>query len=202
MKVYLSRWQTEFLPQDMAVDVKLKNGQYVRVAERHAIEYKGVHDLTFNFPEQEAVAFRVAGNANRNENSANFRLLELEAYYWPGMPAEKYTGTEKDRNTLYNITEDKLREPAKETKPGTDKKDDGKKPAKPASSGSTGTIQPPTTPASGGDTQAGSGVRTLLTVLLIAAGAVTAVFLAGDAWLLEKLGKSTRTHRVSIGKEN
>ena len=202
VKVYLSRWQTEFLPQDMAVDVKLKNGQYVRVAERHAIEYKGVHDLTFNFPEQEAVAFRVAGNANRNESSANFRLLELEAYYWPGMPAEKYTGTEKDRNTLYNITEDKLREPAKETKPGTDKKDDGKKPAKPASSGSTGTIQPPTTPASGGDTQAGSGVRTLLTVLLIAAGAVTAVFLAGDAWLLAKLGKSTRTHRVSIGKEN
>ena len=202
VKVYLSRWQTEFLPQDMAVDVKLKNGQYVRVAERHAMDYKGVHDLTFNFPEQEAVAFRVAGNANRNESSANFRLLELEAYYWPGMPAEKYTGTAKDRNALYNITEDKLREPVKETKPGTDKKDDSKKPAKPASSGSTDTIQPPTTPASNGDTQAGSGVRTLLTVLLIAAGAVTAVFLAGDAWLLAKLGKSTRTHRVSIGKGN
>lgn len=108
VKVYLSRWETSFLPLDIAVDVKLENGEYVRVAEMHNIDYAGKQNLTFAFPEQTAVAFRVIGNANRNEISSNFRLIELEAYYWPGMPVSKYTGTAQDANPLYNINIDDL----------------------------------------------------------------------------------------------
>lgn len=108
VKLCLSQWEKEFLPLDIAIDAKLENGNFVRVAEMHNIDYSGKQELVFYFPEQKAVSFRVVGNANRNEKSFNFRLVEIEAFYWPGLPTEKYTGTTKDANPLYNINNEDL----------------------------------------------------------------------------------------------
>lgn len=104
VKLCLTHWEKEFLPLDIAIDAKLANGTYVRVAEMHNIDYSGKQELVFYFPEKKAVAFRVVGNANRNAKSFNFRLIEIEAFYWPGLPKEKYTGINKDVNPLYNIS--------------------------------------------------------------------------------------------------
>lgn len=104
----LSRWETANLPKDVALEVKLEDGTYVRVAEMHDIDYKGIRALTFYFAEQTAVAFRIIGNASRNTSSGNFRLLELEAFYYPGLPESKYTGVQEDENPLYNIKAEDL----------------------------------------------------------------------------------------------
>ena len=103
VEVTLSRWEIENLPKDVALEVKLEDGTYVRVAELHDIVYQGIRALTFYFAEQKAVAFRFIGNASRNASSGNFRLLELEAFYYPGLPESKYTGVNEDENPLYNI---------------------------------------------------------------------------------------------------
>gem|GEM_PF-5728716 len=103
--VCLSQWEKKFLPLDMAVEVKLPTGEYVLVAVMHNIDYTGRQKLIFDFPEQTGVAFRVIGNANRNKSSDNFRLIELQAYYWPGMPEANFTGTNKDPNSLYNFND-------------------------------------------------------------------------------------------------
>ncbi len=127
VKLCLSQWEKEFLPLDIAIDAKLANGTYVRVAEMHDIDYSGKQELVFYFPEQKAVAFRVVGNANRNAKSFNFRLVEIEAYYWPGMPTEKYTGTVKDSNPIYNISNEDLIVPEKDKT--NNNKDNNKKPS-------------------------------------------------------------------------
>ena len=71
----------------------------------HNIDYNGKEVLTFSFEEIEAVAFRVTGNCARNEGSENFRLMELEAYYYPDMPSELITGTKKYENESLIIDE-------------------------------------------------------------------------------------------------
>ena len=105
VKVLTSGWERANLPLDIAVDVKYTNGIWKRVAEMHNLKYEGVKTLTFHFEAEENVAaIRVSGNKTRN-NSTNFRLCEIEAYYDSTLTSESYTGTQKDTNNSYNIPE-------------------------------------------------------------------------------------------------
>ncbi len=180
VKVYLSRWETNFLPLDMAVEVKLENGEYVRVAEMHNIDYSGKQNLTFAFPEQTAVAFRVIGNANRNEISSNFRLIELEAYYWPGMPASKYTGTAQDANPLYNINIENLT-----VESGTDSTN---KPAKKPNTSISGVAFDKSMVANTNVQEAEAEFKLepyhYIILFVIAAGFVVVTFIAGSVFVL------------------
>ena len=105
-------------PQDIAVDVKLKDGTWVRVAERHDINYAesdgdmslewvgspaNAYYLSMDFESVECVAFRVSANGQRtadeNGHRGNFRLVEIEAY----ASGNGITGVTQDEKEAYNI---------------------------------------------------------------------------------------------------
>lgn len=184
VKVCLSQWEKHFLPLDMAVEVKLADGKYVRVAEMHNIEYSGKQELIFDFPEQTGVSFRVIGNAKRNQVSYNFRIIELQAYYWPGMPAANFTGTEKDPNSLYNIDDaDLVVKPKTKTKKVKDKN------TKKTTKNATGYMLPDhigtTKPAaSSGDASEDSNIDAYLILFVVAAGSLVFAFAGGTIFLL------------------
>ncbi len=94
-------------PQDIAVDVKLANGTWKRVAEMHNIpafvagsaEY---YNKEFKFEAVETQIIRISANKKRN-NSANWSVCELEAFWDGNITPDQYTGTAKDANADYNI---------------------------------------------------------------------------------------------------
>ena len=180
--VCLSQWEKKFLPLDMAVEVKMATGEYVRVAEMHNIDYAGKQKLIFDFPEQVGVSFRVIGNANRNQVSNNFRIIELQAYYWPGMPAKNFTGIEKDPNSLYNINDADLIA-APKTKKNKDK-NKGKKPNSNKISGYTLPVNMATsTPAASSERSDNINVNQW-TILFVVAAAFLAFTFAGETVFL------------------
>ncbi len=92
--LYLSQYEPEKLPLDIAVYAKA-DGEWIRVAEKHGIDYTGAKTLEFNFGEIEATAIKVKATNTTNTASTNFRLVEIEAYYNPFL-------TEADYNTASN----------------------------------------------------------------------------------------------------
>lgn len=120
IKLYLSTEETKIRPRDIAVDVRLSDGSWVRTAARYDIDY--VYDnitvakdgvvlnsrLEFTFPAIECTAFRVTSNRQRTRvaNNAltavyNWRLTEIEAYYDTSIT--DYTGIGDPDNTAYVI---------------------------------------------------------------------------------------------------
>lgn len=104
--LYLSQYEPNQLPRDIAVDV-LANDGWIRVAEKHNLEYGVNGDGTlssadqkqsFTFKPQKAYAVRLTVSKNRN-NSNNFRTVELECYN--DTSVTKYTGIEKTDNPSY-----------------------------------------------------------------------------------------------------
>lgn len=119
-KLYLNNQETSMRPRDIAVDVRLSDGSWVRTAARYDIDYG--HDnitvakdgvvldsrLEFTFPAIECTAFRVTSNRQRTRvvNNAltstyNWRLTEIEAYYDTSIT--DYTGIGDPDNTAYVI---------------------------------------------------------------------------------------------------
>lgn len=102
-------------PRDIAIDIKASDDKWVRVAERHNINYEtqliisgtSVKALDFNFAAIDgAKAIRVTANRNRNyADATNFALMQLEAYMDEALTSTDYTGTTKDANDSYNIPE-------------------------------------------------------------------------------------------------
>ena len=196
VKLCLTHWEKEFLPLDIAIDAKLENGNYVRVAEMHNIDYSGKQELVFYFQEQKAVSFRVVGNAYRNEKSYNFRLIEIEAFYWPGLPTEKYTGTSKDANELYNIN-DKDLIPSEKDKNNTN--NTNKKPI--TSTGvslGTDSIQNNTTNE---ESKFEMSSMEYLILFVVAAGFVLLAFMGGSSFVLvfinRKLKQTNKTQSIN-----
>ena len=116
VRLYFSQYEPKQRPKDIAIDVRLKNGVYVRVAEMHNIDYNitsstaSVNTLDFKFENTNAVAVRISGNRQRtrdenNEPSAsyNFRLVEVEGYLNSTIVEEDFTGIQKDTEEKYNI---------------------------------------------------------------------------------------------------
>lgn len=119
VKLYLSTQETYMRPRDIAVDVRLSDGSWMRMAARYDIDY--VHDnitnakdgvvtdsrLEFNFPAVECTALRLTSNRQRtrdiNSSSStyNWRLTEIEAYYTAGL--SDYTGIGDPDKTAYSI---------------------------------------------------------------------------------------------------
>ena len=85
--LYLSQYEKEKLPVDLSVYV-LVGDTWTRVAERHNVGYTDITNLSFNFNEVTATAFRVKATNLTNSNSTNFRLVEVGAYYDPNMTEE------------------------------------------------------------------------------------------------------------------
>ena len=117
VRLYMYYAGSDGAAKDIAVDVKLSNGTWVRVAEKHDITYKGTHEggdltltyvgsspamyLAMNFETIDCVAFRVSAKNNR-DGVGSFRLVEIEAYTtYPS--SQSVTGTVKDTNDAYNI---------------------------------------------------------------------------------------------------
>ncbi|MBE6940859.1 MAG: hypothetical protein E7455_01030 [Ruminococcaceae bacterium] len=101
-------WQdTDYRAKDIAIDVQLEDGTWVRVAEMHDVQiYPDVEDfdLLFTFEAVKAKVVRVTGNGARDE-APGWRLVEVEGYMNPDVTEADYTGTEKDANGAYNIPE-------------------------------------------------------------------------------------------------
>lgn len=120
VKLYLSNQEPKIRPRDIAVDVRLSDGSWMRMAARYNIDY--VYDnitnakdgvvtdsrLEFNFPAVECTALRLTSNRQRTRdiNNAptstyNWRLTEIEAYYTAGL--SDYTGIGDPDKTAYSI---------------------------------------------------------------------------------------------------
>ena len=99
-------WQdTDYRAKDIAIDVQLEDGTWVRVAEMHDVQiYPDVEDfdLLFTFESVKAKVVRVTGNGARDE-APGWRLVEVEGYMNPDVTEADYTGTDKDTNDAYNI---------------------------------------------------------------------------------------------------
>lgn len=121
--LYLSNADTNIRPRDIAVDVKLADGSWKRVAANYNISYTTaptdnitvavdgvVQDsrLEFSFEPVDCVAFRVTSNRQRTRvlNNAlsatyNWRLVEITAYNDPAIT--DYTGIERPDDSAYAI---------------------------------------------------------------------------------------------------
>lgn len=88
-KLYLSQYEKEKLPVDIAV-YAMVNGNWIRVAEKHSIDYTGVTSLTFTFAQVNATAIKIRANKATNSASDNFRLVEIQSYYDPNVTAKDY----------------------------------------------------------------------------------------------------------------
>ena len=117
VRLYMYYAGSDGSPKDIAIDVKLSDGTWVRVAEKHDITYSGTHEggdltltyqgsspamyLAMNFDEIDCVGFRVSANKERN-GVGSFRLVEIEAF--STYPSDQsVTGTERDKESKYNI---------------------------------------------------------------------------------------------------
>ena len=110
--LYYNTAETGRRPGDYAVDVKLYDGTWKRVAELHndSDKIKAVlngteHSLDFNFETTECAALRITANKayTENEMTKRFDLQEIEAYYDPFVTESDYTGTAKAGDEKYNI---------------------------------------------------------------------------------------------------
>ncbi len=121
--LYLSNQEPNIRPRDIAVDVKLADGSWKRVAANYNISYTTaptdnitvavdgvVKDsrLEFAFEPVDCVAFRVTSNRQRTRvlNNAltstyNWRLVEITAYNDPSITV--YTGIERPDDSAYAI---------------------------------------------------------------------------------------------------
>lgn len=81
--------------KDMAVDVKLSDGSYKRVAEVHLTEQPGTGaEITFTFESVETSAVRFTGNKANSNNKHYFSLCEIEVFNDASVTAP-YTGVNK-----------------------------------------------------------------------------------------------------------
>ncbi len=115
VKLYYSNQESAKRPADYAVDVKLPDGTWKRVAERHNVVFDDVriidYDLDrnikvyipFNFESVSCTAIKITANGKRNANCNNFLLKEIEVLKNDNLTSSDYTGTAADENALYNI---------------------------------------------------------------------------------------------------
>ena len=108
VKVFFPSEEADKRTKDIAVDVKLADGTWKRVAEEHNISWRGKDEVkTFQFEEVEATEFRVTANLSRvrdeGKSLLNFRILEIEAWNDAGIQAADYTGVAEADNAKYAI---------------------------------------------------------------------------------------------------
>lgn len=96
-------------PQELAVDLKLKDGSWVRVGEKHNLSIADksdtyVHNFVFA-PKTDVVAVRITGSKARNTqtNILNMHACELEVYYNPAYTYKDYTRLDTEENAAYQI---------------------------------------------------------------------------------------------------
>ncbi|MBE6940851.1 MAG: discoidin domain-containing protein [Ruminococcaceae bacterium] len=107
VKIYLNWEDPDYRAKDIAIDVQMEDGTWVRVAEMHNVAlYPDVEDfdLLFTFATVKAKVVRVTGSGVRN-SAPGWRLGEVEGFLNPDVTEADYTGTEKDANDAYNIPE-------------------------------------------------------------------------------------------------
>ncbi len=108
VKVFFPSDEANKRTKDIAVDVKLADGTWKRVAEEHNISWEGKNDVkVFKFEEVEAKEFRVTASLVRVRDAGlsvlNFRILEIEAWNDASIKEADYTGVAKADNSKYAI---------------------------------------------------------------------------------------------------
>lgn len=103
IKLYLSKEETKNRPRDFAIDVLTADGEYVRVAEKHNIEYSrtssGFAQTDYYFPAMLAAGIRVTYNkvqdgAFINGSTPLVSPNEIQADYKSNVTTSMYTGIE------------------------------------------------------------------------------------------------------------
>ena len=101
VKVYYDFAESLRRPADVAVDVKLANGRWKRVAEKHEIA-NNERILTFNFAP--AACTQVKVSCIRTSDSMTlWAIAEMEAYLDENVKEADYTGTTPSEDPVHNI---------------------------------------------------------------------------------------------------